>query len=372
MTPRIAQRELRPTTARLNASQMEALCLDAGNLLLKPPKLKRTLVVSIRREKDPIVRWLELVHASQKFTKRFHLEHRLEGSTTERTTTTVKTIILCILFLFFICPGRAAGQVQRGTIVVIFYSPAKVILAADSRSQVEESNGVTLRNDECKLLALEPNLIAAFGGLVGGRVPPRDRPNGPPVFDAGAAHEIAREEASKLKHTELDSARVLASAWADRMQEFIVKVSRVDPNVIQEARKQSEEKNFDVSWSLFAATDSHGRLVLHKGVVYWNNQGNSFAAGEQELPLLQPPNQFVASSTSKSYRIFDRLKAENLPANYHTEWKDREAAKAIYLAEQTRDQANDDRIGGKIDAIELRRGARKAEWIQLKAGCPAN
>jgi hypothetical protein len=56
--------------------QMEALCLDAGSLLLKSPKLKRTLAVSIRREKDPIVRWLKLVDASQEFTKKFHLEHR--------------------------------------------------------------------------------------------------------------------------------------------------------------------------------------------------------------------------------------------------------------------------------------------------------
>ena len=63
---------------------MEALCLDAGNLLLKSAQLKRTLVVSIRREKDPIVRWLELVHASLEFTKKLHLEHR-SGNEIERT-----------------------------------------------------------------------------------------------------------------------------------------------------------------------------------------------------------------------------------------------------------------------------------------------
>jgi hypothetical protein len=57
---------------------------DAGSLLLKSPKLKRTLAVSIRREKDPIVRWLKLVHASQKFTKKFHLEHR-SGNEIETT-----------------------------------------------------------------------------------------------------------------------------------------------------------------------------------------------------------------------------------------------------------------------------------------------
>lgn len=65
-------------------NQMEALCLDAGSLLLKSPKLKRTLDVSIRREKDPIVRWLKLVHASQKFTKKFHLESR-SGSEIQTT-----------------------------------------------------------------------------------------------------------------------------------------------------------------------------------------------------------------------------------------------------------------------------------------------
>jgi hypothetical protein len=55
--------------------QMEALCYDAGMLLLKSPRLKRTLNRSIRRENDPIVRWLKAVHASQEFTKKFDLQH---------------------------------------------------------------------------------------------------------------------------------------------------------------------------------------------------------------------------------------------------------------------------------------------------------
>lgn len=37
------------------------------------------LAASIRREKDPLVRWLKLVHANQKFTKKFHLKSRSES-----------------------------------------------------------------------------------------------------------------------------------------------------------------------------------------------------------------------------------------------------------------------------------------------------
>jgi hypothetical protein len=64
--------------------RMEGLCYDAGALLLKSPKLKRTLDASIRHENDPIVRWLKAVHASQEFTKKFHLKHR-SGNEIETT-----------------------------------------------------------------------------------------------------------------------------------------------------------------------------------------------------------------------------------------------------------------------------------------------
>lgn len=75
--------ELRGENTELK-KQMEALCLDAGSLLLKSPKLKRTLAMSIRREKDPMVRWLKLVHAGQQSTRKFHLEHR-SGNQIETT-----------------------------------------------------------------------------------------------------------------------------------------------------------------------------------------------------------------------------------------------------------------------------------------------
>jgi len=62
---------------------MEALCYDAGMLILKSPKLKRTLNASIRRENDPIVRWLKVVHTSEEFTKKFHSDH-LSGNRIKR------------------------------------------------------------------------------------------------------------------------------------------------------------------------------------------------------------------------------------------------------------------------------------------------
>jgi hypothetical protein len=65
--------------------QMEALCYDAGTLILKSPKLKRTLNASIRHENDPIARWLRAIHTSQEFTKKIQLKHRFgnEIETTE-------------------------------------------------------------------------------------------------------------------------------------------------------------------------------------------------------------------------------------------------------------------------------------------------
>jgi hypothetical protein len=53
--------------------QMEVLCLDAGTLLLKSRRLKRSLNASIREERDPIVRWLKFVHLTHGFNRTFEI-----------------------------------------------------------------------------------------------------------------------------------------------------------------------------------------------------------------------------------------------------------------------------------------------------------
>jgi hypothetical protein len=65
--------ELRGENSELK-KQMEALCYDAGMLLFKSPRLKRTLAASIRRENNPVSRWLMAVHANQEFTRKFDLK----------------------------------------------------------------------------------------------------------------------------------------------------------------------------------------------------------------------------------------------------------------------------------------------------------
>lgn len=272
-----------------------------------------------------------------------------------------------IVIPFLIYAGAAASQALTGTIVVVFYSPAEAVFAADSRTTVVGADYSS--DDECKLLVLNGNIIAAFGGTTGSSV--RNGQNGAPVF-YDAAQKFAREEASKLRRDKGDTIGALASAWTERMREFDAQSIAMDSKV-EEPPYNNKEEGEAYSWAIFASTNPDGQLVVVDGVVYWSTHSSSLVT-KVSAPYNSdnPISQFIANDTPQSDPIFQRLKAKNLPSSYHPEWKDRDAAKAVYLAEQTRDQAHDERIGGKIDAVELRRGASNARWIQLKEGCPSN
>jgi hypothetical protein len=261
-----------------------------------------------------------------------------------------------LIILILLSGSVASAQALRGTIVVYFYNNAKVVFAADSRSSVWQATVVRSHlDDECKILVFRKNILAAFGGFVG-----VSDPFGLPDH---AAQVIAREQAAKLGNNDPNPAKTLGIAWSRSMLDYITRTSAKDPTI---KRKASDDF---YSWALFAAANSNGRLVLVRSRVFWNAATQIFDWGGSEL---NPPDQYSVNGTKKSYPTFVRLRKQSLPEDYHPEWKDREAAKAVYLAEQTRDQANDERLGGKIDSVELRRGASKAEWITRKKGCPAN
>lgn len=282
-----------------------------------------------------------------------------EGQRLQLVSTSMRMLRVAILFL--ICAPAATGQALRGTIVVRFYSKDKIIFAGDSRTSV---HGSDVRSDkECKLLALNGKLIVAVGGNVGGRA--YEDTSGKIVFTPPVAQKFAREEASGLRPDERDPVAPVASAWAAKMQEFDSRQG------VPDAASQKEAANgIAISWAFFASTNSLGQLVVVEGDVFWDAATQSFKAGYWDHS--QPSDQFEANDTRKSDPFFQRLKNTSVPNSYHPEWKDRDAAKAVYITEKTRDLAHDDRIGGGIDAVELRKGVRKPEWIQLKRGCPAH
>jgi len=108
---------------------------------------------------------------------------------------------------------------EAGTVILFFYSPDKVIFAADScQTTIRSGANVGYRDDECKLLALDEHFIAGFGGLSKGvRFTSRD---------------IAKHEFKKLRKHEPDLIQLLADAWANQMKVRLDDALKDDPSVI--------------------------------------------------------------------------------------------------------------------------------------------
>src|ERR1700682_2632799 len=75
----------------------------------------------------------------------------------------VKLFAFTMLFYF----PFASAQIKSGTVIAIFFSEDKVVLAGDSRVVLmQEGVSGQHRDDECKIFALKNNVIYAASGMI--------------------------------------------------------------------------------------------------------------------------------------------------------------------------------------------------------------
>lgn len=274
----------------------------------------------------------------------------------EKQTLPAQLKILCVAYVLVCLSNSAFGQMDGGTIVVFFQSSDKVILAADSHLSLHGVN-IPPRDDECKLLALNNNLIVATAGSVIG---PAVEDLGPNTNDVNMAQKFAREEASKIGPTVRDPARALASAWVDRMTPFVRgQLPNLDSTIL--AKRQ-------LTHGLFAGMTPSGTMGLYWGTVEWD--GHGIIGGAREL-YSNASVPFRAIGTAKGMIAFKRFVNAKVPPKFLPEWKDRDIAKAVYLAERVRDTAQDEKIAGPIDVLELRTNGTPY-WVRRKKNCQPN
>lgn len=272
----------------------------------------------------------------------------------EKQTLPAQLKILCVAYVLVCLSNSAFGQMDGGSIVVFFHSSDEVILAADSRLSFHGVN-IPPRDNECKLLALNNNVIVATAGpLIG----PAVEDLGPNTNVVNMAQQFAREEASKIGPTVRDPARALASAWIDRMTPFVRgQLPNLDSTIL--AKRQ-------LVHGLFAGMTPSGTVGLYWGTVEWD--GHDIIGQKRDLNSTVP---FWAITTAKGMIAFKRFVNTKVPPNFHPEWKDRDIAKAAYLAERVRDTAQDDKIAGPIDVLELRTNGTPY-WVRRKKNCQPN
>jgi hypothetical protein len=268
----------------------------------------------------------------------------------EEQTCPTQVTILCLALVVFCSSGATFSQTQGGTIVIVFYSHDKVIFAADSRLS---RSYAPPSDDDCKLAALNNNVIVATAGPVVG------------IQEEGVANmaqEFAREEAKNIGPGVEDPAKALASIWVKRMLAW---EQYLDAGFSPSLKPPGQKKEW--TQVLFAGR-LKSNLVLYLAIMKWDGQHIVADSGPINLDVSNP-FPFILGK-NKSQDAFDRLKNTNPPLDFHAEW-DRDVAKAAYLAEKIIKTAGDETIKGPVDILELRRDGTIC-WVQRKKNCWPN
>jgi hypothetical protein len=122
--------------------------------------------------------------------------------------------VIGAVLLILIVYDSALSQIDSGTIAVMYYTPEKIIIAADSREKVVGNDGrTTHRDDECKLSSLGNKIAFVASGFSGyDKKGPGDKLS---TWRASAeAHQAYSDVLAQLKNT--TSRRVVWLVPGDR------------------------------------------------------------------------------------------------------------------------------------------------------------
>jgi hypothetical protein len=119
----------------------------------------------------------------------------------------------------------------------------------------------------------------------------------------------------------------------------------------------------------FAGKDKSGRPVLYETHLTCDclGQYKEIAIGSTPYNPSTDGLPITAFGLRSATPIFNEPHDQGVPKSYLPARKDREAATTVYFTEQIITRAKDERIAGKVQAIELQRDASKSRWIRR---CP--
>jgi hypothetical protein len=264
---------------------------------------------------------------------------------------------------------------------VIYFTPKKIIFAADSR-QMEFLHGQPLPPDDCmcRIASLNGQVIFVTSGASGYKHAPDVTDDPVPewrnIDEARQAYaEVSKRFGTAIGHTE-DVAREWSRIVADRFDYL----NTVHPALLTQALQMG---NGAIAIAAFAGSDAKGELTLFRATIL---------APEPVQPSLtlfsrhvifdvapapcEPTHYCGIGETSifmefvsqTSHRAKDEARAWKPPKNSRPE--DLDIIKTMRLVELTIKLFGQD-VGGKIDAVQMNHEG-KVRWFARKKNCPAS
>ncbi len=254
---------------------------------------------------------------------------------------------------------NAVPESRSGSILVTKFSEERLIMAADSRST--DNNGHRIDDSECKIHVIGKNLVF----VAGGREHVDDARTHKTIVDAtNIAISVRRSNSTA-------SIEKVATLWGREMELALQDLGKLS----RQALLGGLGKDQVVALGIFAGTEPDGRIAAYVVGINYDIVASIIVL----TPHLQPlEHHTVVHFAHGTAEIDEFMKAETKRAR---DWKvkvtleldskhivDREPFFLIAGVQAAIEWANDQTIGGDVDALILHKGG-KIEWVQKKKNC---
>lgn len=279
-------------------------------------------------------------------------------------------IAFCTPFLCFVSAKQeaaGANEIAHGTVIVIFFSEAKVILAADSRVTYS-GTAVTHEDRQCKVADLGHKMIFSASGFTRYRF---DQDVRMPKFDV---YQEARRAALSVPRDAPDRAKSSAEIWARRVKSALDIGLRLHPKAVMSLM---HGRSTQLAGAIFAAQIEKGLSVYYVAIHCECGTENKYAS-IQISGLRSVPDGVPAATigTAETMNLFSEVAEMTTPRGIaeRDAWvaaenkPDRDVYVTIRTGEFILRNSKDNTIAGPINAIELTAEGR-VRWVKRERNC---
>lgn len=273
--------------------------------------------------------------------------------------------------LFIVASNSAFSQINSGTVVVWMATDNDLVLAADSRVACIGSTCIAEnpnRDNDCKILALNRNLIFSSAGAAGD-----DRKE-----FRWNAFEIASSLAAGRKFETVESIDTLASDWLKQVQPLVDRSCRTNP------LPPDFQPRVMYTSAVFAGVTAKG--VIHVAEAFFKM---TIGPKNQASCTENPSADSVTPDGSSGGKVHsygggaelvekfldnpengEREKPNLRPMSNFTVWTDlaRTTYRFAQIAVEQSGSSGD--VGGPIDQVHL--STKGIEWLHRKQNCAEN
>jgi hypothetical protein len=279
---------------------------------------------------------------------------------------------LCRVLRLFVFSGCVTGaawgmQIQHGTVVVIFYSRDRVVLAADSRV-TDSGPGAPHQDNQCKVADLGRETIFAASGFTRYNFGPDQ---GMPAFD------VFREAASVSRSPKAgtpDRARAMAESWGHSVKDALDTGLTRHP---REVLTLLHGKSTQLAGAIFAGRDAAGLVVYYVTLSCECEESHKYSS--LHITKLKPVDDGMPAAsmgTSETMDLFSEV-ADGSSARGVAErdaWiavatnPERDAYVTIRTGEFILRNSKDHTVAGPINALELT-AQGQVRWVKRENNC---